>query len=306
MQKALAISGDLVQYVCMPTTDSPLRYPGGKTQLAPLVSSVLALNDLQSGHYAEPFAGGAGIAWRLLFTGHATEIWLNDIDPAIYAFWNAAVNQSEALCERVERATLSMKEWHRQRAIFKNSSSKSLDRAFATLYLNRTNRSGILDGGVIGGLNQNGNYKLDCRFNKVDLIRKIARIGRYSEVVHLSSEDARPCLARWDKTLPKRSLLNIDPPYYGKGSELYINHFAPEDHASLSRQVFRLKRRWMMTYDDAPEIAALYKSHPTHRASLLYSAQTKRVGTELLITDKTLSVPGFGVHQFESATRLTT
>lgn len=275
----------------MPSTDTPLRYPGGKTQLTPFVSALLHQNDLQGGHYAEPFAGGAGIAWRLLFTGQASEIWLNDLDPSVYAFWQAAVHQTKALCQRVQDAVLTMEEWQRQRAVFRNTSSAALDRAFATLYLNRTNRSGILDGGVIGGNGQAGNYKLDCRFNKTELVRKLERIGRYREVVHLSNEDARLCLARWDKTLPARALLNIDPPYYAKGSELYINHFKPQDHASLGLQVQRLKHRWMMTYDDTPEIEAIYRKCPTHRMSLLYSAQTKRQGAELLITDRALVLP---------------
>ena len=275
----------------MPITDSPLRYPGGKSQLAPFVSTLLTLNNLQGGHYAEPFAGGAGIAWRLLFTGQASEIWLNDIDPAVYAFWKAAVHDTDALCERIHSISVTMDEWHRQRTVFKDAASKPLDRAFATLFLNRTNRSGILDGGVIGGLQQTGSYKIDCRFNKTDLARKIMRIGRYREVIHLSNEDARLCLARWDKSLPPRALLNIDPPYYGKGSELYINHFKPGDHASLSMQVQRLKHRWMMTYDDTPPIEALYRRCPTYRTSLLYSAQTKRQGAELLITDGALIVP---------------
>jgi len=275
----------------MPVTDSPLRYPGGKTQLAPFVSTLLTHNDLQGGHYAEPFAGGAGIAWRLLFSGQASEIWLNDIDPAVYAFWHAAVNSSDDLCERIERAVLTLDEWQRQREVFKDARAKPIDRAFATLYMNRTNRSGILDGGVIGGTQQTGNYKLDCRFNKKELVRKIERIGRYRSVVHLSNEDARLCLARWDKLLPERALLNIDPPYYGKGSELYINHFKPEDHASLSRQIKRLKHRWMLTYDDTPEIEALYSGLPTYRMSLLYSAQTKRMGAELLISDPDLEMP---------------
>ncbi|WP_218338979.1 MULTISPECIES: DNA adenine methylase [unclassified Acidovorax] len=275
----------------MPITDTPLRYPGGKSQLAPFVGTVLTLNDLQGGHYAEPFAGGAGIAWRLLFTGQASEIWLNDIDPAVYAFWKAAVHDTDALCERIHNATVTMEEWHQQRSVFKDAGAKPLDRAFATLFLNRTNRSGILDGGVIGGLQQTGNYKIDCRFNKADLARKVQRIGRYREVIHLSNEDARLCLARWDKALPARALINIDPPYYGKGSELYINHFKPGDHASLSMQVRRLKHRWMMTYDDTPEIEGLYRTCPMFRTSLLYSAQTKRKGAELLITDSALLVP---------------
>lgn len=275
----------------MPSTDSPLRYPGGKTQLAPFVSELLNANSLNGGHYAEPFAGGAGIAWRLLFNGQASEVWLNDIDPNVYAFWHAAVHESEALCDRIHKAVLTMEEWLRQREVFKNTSSNALDRAFATLYLNRTNRSGILDGGVIGGMKQSGAYKLDCRFNKNELVRKVERIGRYRSVIHLSNEDARLCLARWDKTLPSRALLNIDPPYYGKGSELYINHFKPDDHASLSRQIKRLKRRWMLTYDDTPEIEDLYAGLPTYRMSLLYSAQTKRMGAELLIADPELEMP---------------
>lgn len=275
----------------MPITDTPLRYPGGKSQLTHFVGSVLTLNDLQGGHYAEPFAGGAGIAWRLLFTGQASEIWLNDIDPAIHAFWWSVINATDELCERVTNANVSLEEWHHQRNVFKDASSSTLDRGFATLFLNRTNRSGILDGGVIGGLEQKGNYKLDCRFNRTDLARKILRIGRYRDVIHLSNEDARLCLARWDKVLPPRALLNIDPPYYGKGSELYINHFKASDHASLSAQVKRLKHRWMMTYDDTPEIEELYRSHPSYRTRLIYSAQTKRQGAELLITDSSLAVP---------------
>lgn len=275
----------------MPITDTPLRYPGGKTQLAPFVGSLLSLNGLQGGHYAEPFAGGAGIAWRLLFTGQASEIWLNDIDPAVFSFWQAAVHQTDELCALIETAVLSVDEWRRQRLVFGDGSSSVLERAFATLYMNRTNRSGILDGGVIGGVEQKGDYKIGCRFNKVELIRKIKRIGRYRSVVHLSNEDARLCLARWDKVLPDRALLNIDPPYFGKGSELYINHFKPSDHASLSKQVLKLKHRWIMTYDDAPEIEELYRSCPTYKTSLLYSAQIKRKGTELLIVDRKLSVP---------------
>ncbi len=275
----------------MPSTDTPLRYPGGKTQLASFVSDVMRHNKLQGGHYAEPFAGGAGIAWRLLFSGQASEIWLNDLDPAVYAFWHAAVYDSEALCELVHQAVLTMDEWLRQRTVFRDPASKGIKLAFATLYLNRTNRSGILDGGVIGGTSQAGNYKMDCRFNKHELVRKIARIGRYREAVHLSNEDARLCLARWDKQLPERALLNIDPPYYGKGGELYINHFQADDHALLSKRVQRLRHRWMVTYDDCPEIAALYQAFPTYRMSLLYSAQTKRQGAELLITDQKLLIP---------------
>lgn len=275
----------------MPSTDTPLRYPGGKTQLAPFVGELLSANQLQGAHYAEPFAGGAGIAWRLLFSGQVSELWLNDIDPAVYAFWQAAVYNAEALCERIQTAVFTMAEWHRQRSLFRDSATPALARGFAALYMNRTNRSGILDGGAIGGQEQTGNYKMDCRFNKADLCRKVRRMGRYREVVHLSNHDARLHLAQLDKKLPARSLINIDPPYFGKGSELYTNHFQPADHGALAVQVRRLKNRWMLTYDDAPEIERLYAGLPQFRKGLRYSAQVKRNAQELLVLSPQLNLP---------------
>lgn len=267
----------------MPVTDTPLRYPGGKTQLSPFVIDLVRANDLYGGVYAEPFAGGAGIAWRLLLNGDMTEVWLNDIDPAVFAFWDTVVNRPDPLCERILRTAVTMEEWHRQRAVLSNPSSSSLNLAFATLFLNRTNRSGILKGGVIGGKEQTGNYKLDCRFNRTDLVHKIQRIHIYRDVVRLSRLDAGKCLKKWARELPRRALLNIDPPYFTQGRDLYLSFYRAEDHVRLANQVRRLAVPWMLTYDDTPEIEALYAGLPIYRKSLVYYAQVKRRASELLV-----------------------
>lgn len=274
----------------MPTTDSPLRYPGGKTQLAPFVSDLLRANDLTRGVYAEPFAGGAGIAWRLLFAGHVSEVWLNDIDTGIHSLWKVILERPEDLCERIERTPVTMQQWHEQRGILA-SSKNTLQLAFATLFLNRTNRSGIIAAGVIGGKAQNGTYKLNCRFKKDELIDKILRIARYREVIRLSRLDARLCIAQWDKSLPKRSMMNIDPPYFAKGQELYTNFYQPHDHQVLAKTIRRLKCAWMLTYDDTPEIERLYAGLPTYRKALTYYAQVKRRANELLVLAPTLNPP---------------
>lgn len=275
----------------MPVTHSPLRYPGGKTQLAPLVADLMRANDLVRGVYAEPFAGGAGLAWQLLLSGEATEVWLNDLDAAIHSFWDAVLNRPDRLCERIERVTVDMQEWHRQRAVLTDPASKPDALAFATLFLNRTNRSGILKGGVIGGKAQTGNYLLDCRFDKAELVRKILRIHGYREVVRLSRLDAELCIRQWAKALPARALLNIDPPYFEQGRDLYLSFYQPEDHARLSRLVRKLSVPWMLTYDDVPEIASLYSGLPMYRKSLVYYAQTKRRANELLVLSPRLSAP---------------
>jgi DNA adenine methylase len=275
----------------MPVTDTPLRYPGGKTQLTPFVIDLLQSNDLYGGVYAEPFAGGAGIAWRLLLNGDMTEVWLNDVDPAIFSFWDTVVQRPDEICERILKTEITIDQWERQRLILKDSSASSTDLAFAVLFLNRTNRSGILKGGVIGGKAQSGDYKLDCRFNRMDLIHKIQRISVYKEVIRISRLDAGECLLKWSKQLPRRSLLNIDPPYFKQGRDLYLSFYKPEDHALLAKIIRRLSVPWMLTYDDAPEIEVLYKGLPIYRKSLVYSAQVKRRASELLVLPPSLQPP---------------
>lgn len=276
----------------MPTTDTPLRYPGGKSQLIPFVIEVLRRNDMFYGEYAEPFAGGSGIAVHLLLNNYVTKIYLNDIDPAINAFWRSVIDHSDQLCEIIEKTPITIEEWHRQRKIHVSPSGYDIvTRGFSTLFLNRTNRSGIIKAGVIGGLSQEGNYLLDCRFNKSDLCAKILRISALRKQIKLTKLDA---VAFLNKVIPETgvsTLVNLDPPYYAKGSELYTSFYKNEDHALLATAVKKLKRRWMVTYDDAAAIRALYSSMPMYTSDLNYSAQVKRVGTELLVLDPRLVSP---------------
>ena len=248
-------------------------------------------NNLYGGVYAEPFAGGAGIAWRLLLNGDMTEVWLNDVDPAIFSFWETVVQRPDEICERILKTEITITQWERQRLILKDSNASSTDLAFAALFLNRTNRSGILKGGVIGGKAQSGDYKLDCRFNRMDLIHKIQRISVYKEVIKISRLDAGECLQKWSKQLPRRALLNIDPPYFTQGRDLYLSFYKPEDHAGLAQIIRRISVPWMLTYDDAPEIETLYKGLPIYRKSLVYSAQVKRRASELLVLSPSLKPP---------------
>lgn len=275
----------------MPVTDTPLRYPGGKSQLTPFVIELLRANDLFGAVYVEPFAGGAGIAWRLLFDGYASEVWINDIDPAIHAFWHCVLHRTDDLCEKIERTGVTIEEWHRQRQIQSEARQGSLELGFSTFFLNRTNRSGILKAGVIGGLAQSGNWKLDCRFKKPDLIEKIRRIAIYKDQVRLTREDASHFLSSTVQNLPRHALINIDPPYYRKGPGLYCSFYQPSDHEQLARTIRSLARPWMLTYDDTPEIRELYEGLPLATKGLTYYAQVKRTGVELMVLEPSLSIP---------------
>lgn len=278
----------------MTRTASPLRYPGGKSALHNLVSEILYANRLEGGHYAEPFAGGSGLALSLLFDGVVREVHLNDVDPAIAAFWRTTLDQTTELCELIDATPVTIEEWHLQKRAYKNlhDSNDDLRLAFATLFLNRTNRSGIIKGaGVIGGLSQNGNYLLDCRFNKPDLIKRIKRISKYRHRIHFTQLDALDFLPQVEKNLPQRSLIFADPPYYGKGANLYTSYYKPEDHSILAESMMKVASPWIATYDNCPEIAEIYQRRRQYEFSVQYSAQTKRLGSELLIVSQGMRLP---------------
>ena len=275
----------------MPVTLSPLRYPGGKSQLTPLVIEILRENNLFYGHYIEPFAGGSGIACKLLLDGYVSHIHLNDLDPSIYNFWLAILTDGERFCQKIEETAVTIAEWRKQKEIQHSSDPDAFELGFSTFFLNRTNHSGSVNGGVIGGQEQSGNYRLDCRFNKSDLIRKIRRIAAKASQITLTNLDARVFLRSLNKRILPQALINIDPPYFVKGPELYRNSYLAKDHTALAKTIASVNPLWMVTYDSTPETRALYSQYPCFTHALNYSAQVKRVGVELLVLDPRLIVP---------------
>ncbi len=278
----------------MSLATSPLRYPGGKGSLFGLVSSIIRLNKLERGHYAEPYAGGCGLALELLYSGHVSDIHINDLDRSVWAFWNAVLNQTDELIDLMMATPVTIKEWRRQRAIHRDPKrATNLELGFAAFFLNRTNRSGIIkNAGVIGGLSQKGTYTIDCRFNKEELTRRIRRVHKYRSRIHLYRKDARTFLTHVERHLPDNTFLCVDPPYFNKGSSLYTNAYKPADHEKVATRVLGLEHPWIITYDYCDEIQRLYTARRQFEISLNYSAQVKRVGSELLIASKGLRLPG--------------
>lgn len=271
---------------------SPLRYPGGKASMFDLTVELLRYNRLEHGRYVEPFAGGCGLALALLYGGHTAEIHINDLDPAIWSFWHCVLNETEALTEMVVSTKPTIEEWHVQRAINRaQDHSDPLALGFSAFFLNRTNRSGIIKGGgVIGGLNQTGNYKLDCRYNADDLSRRINRMRRYRDRITLTNLDAVELLKSY-KNDDSGTFLFIDPPYFAKGSGLYTNYYKPDDHDTLSKTVLSLNCPWIVTYDDVTQIRELYRSRRQFSFDIAYSLQNKRTGNEIMVASKGLRIP---------------
>ena len=232
----------------------------------------------------EPFAGGAGVALEVLFSEHVSDIHINDIDPAIYDFWTSLINETEAFLRLLDATEVTVSEWHKQKAVLANRNGHStLEHGFAALFLNRTNRSGILKAGVIGGKDQSGAYKIDARFQKKNLIRKIEKIALYSSRIHTYNMDAVDFLKIIDGVIPSNSLIYLDPPYYVKGQGLYRNYYTHKDHVEIKETLNGIKNKWIVSYDNCDEIRELYSNYRQDEYLLNYSAYHKKKGAEVMV-----------------------
>ena len=272
---------------------SPLRYPGGKGKVSKYFKQVFVDNQLCDGTYIEPYAGGASVALSLLFSEYASEIIINDKDRSIYAFWSSVVNNTEELCKLISDCKVDFENWQTQRAIQKEKNNYDLlTLGFSTFFLNRVNRSGIIMAGVIGGKNQLGNWKMDARFNKEDLIRRIKRIAIYADRIKVCNQDAITLIKELELGLSLRSFIYLDPPYFEKGSALYMNHYTMEDHKAISQTMAGLKdKKWIISYDSVQEIKNLYMQFRQVEYSINYSASTTSKGQEIMIYSDSLVIP---------------
>ncbi|MCD8102304.1 MAG: DNA adenine methylase [Alistipes sp.] len=267
---------------------SPLRYPGGKNCIFPFVSQFFYENNLVGINYAEPYAGGAGLALRLLFEEYVNKIFINDFDPSIYAFWHTVLNENERFCKWIEEVDISIENWKKYKNIQnKINETTSFELAKSTFFLNRTNISGVIKGGVIGGQNQSGKYKINARFNKKELILKLKKIYSLRDRIIISNEDGINFV---DKLERKRKdiFIYLDPPYYRKGADLYMNFYREQDHRELSERVKKIRKKWMVSYDNHEFILDLYST----QKKLLYKLSqcaSNRIGDEVLVFSDNLS-----------------
>jgi len=265
---------------------SPLRYPGGKTRLAPTVAAILDASGFGADVcFAEPFAGGAGVATSLLLAGRVAEIALNDADEAVAAFWSAALGETERFVDAIRTVPLDLGERARQARIYAERSERdAFELGFAFFYLNRTSRSGIATAGPIGGAAQAGADKIDARFNRETLVRRVVALAERRDAIRVSCADFATFLRSLRSETPdRRVVVFADPPYWTQGPRLYRRSFDASEHARLADALLNdVAAPWLLTYDDAPEIRALYPGVEARPLSASYCAARRKTGAEVL------------------------
>jgi len=257
------------------TYPSPLRYPGGKTFLAPELQRILSVINLKKPIYVEPYAGGAGAALSLLFAGKVKKIVINDYDKAIYSFWKAVIESPEIFAQKIISTPVDVSEWKKQKEIYADKSGTTFEIGFATFFLNRTNRSGVMNAGPIGGIKQGGNYKINARYNKSDLAARILEIGKYKSRIQVFNEEGIEFTKKYINK--KNTFIYLDPPYMKKGKMLYMNLYKDADHERLAKLLNKNKDSyWALTYEEMKKVRSLYENRKRKRLFLKYGVHDSR------------------------------
>ena len=272
---------------------SPLRYPGGKNRIAKFIAHVCIDNNV-NGHYIEPYAGGASVALYLLLERKIKKITINDYDRSIYAFWYSVLNNADKLCKLIINTEVNISNWRRAQHIQRNKEQTTLlELGFSTFFLNRTNRSGIMNAGCIGGVTQQGKYKINCRFNKNELIRRIKLITKHKKYITLYQEDAALLLEKLIQDSDNNNtFIYFDPPYYLQGSALYMHHYNNAQHAEIADKIRSIKKsHWIVSYDDAAYVKKLYNWAASTQYSLKHFAYQVRTGKEIFFYNQKMKIP---------------
>jgi DNA adenine methylase len=276
---------------------SPLRYPGGKARLAAYISGVIEENYLNGCTFYEPFAGGASVSLELLRLGFVSDAVLVEKDPLVFSFWWCVFNRTEDLCAAVDACPVSIETWQQlqpTRAIADPTDGRFtvLQLATAGLFFNRTNFSGIIGAGPIGGEEQLSEYKIDCRFNKEKITRQIRAAARFSHRISVHCGDAVTFMRENAEAISTGfSFVYVDPPYYEQGRKLYRHHYVDEDHVQLASFLQNQAYPWLLSYDDHPRIRELYAGNTVQPIYLDYNVRSSRLAQELAISNRVIPVP---------------
>ncbi len=243
---------------------SPLRYPGSKRRLAGFIRKTLEINDFRPKLYIEPFIGGASVALQLLVDDVVDQVILIDIDPLIAHFWEAVFFDTSWLVNQILSIDVSLEKWNEFKT-FKPKSKR--DFALTCLFLNRTSFSGIMrnEVGPLGGRDQQSIYKINCRFPRETLVKRIKRISQYRDKVFAiwvcSWSEGMKKIRKLQKSqnLTSESVfLYFDPPFFEKGESLYRHYFVDKDHSELRDFLLHLNDYWILSYDSAHKFDLLY------------------------------------------------
>jgi len=263
------------------------RYPGGKAKLQQKI--IPKLGNIANLEYREPFFGGGSIGIAVLDQRPAS-VWINDFDDGIAALWQSVIYYPALLKEQIRQLKPSVAAFDQIKSEL-SSKVPSCDSAdqianfgLKKLAIHQLSYSGLgtKAGGPLGGKHQRSKYKIDSRWSPNYMCAQI-------DLIHAKFAGLEVCCTSVDfmaliEDTSRRAIVFLDPPYWEKGSSLYQHAFSDADHQRLADALRVTEHHWVLTYDDCPQIRALYNWATIEVLEVKYSIAGSHTKNELLIT----------------------
>lgn len=216
---------------------SPIGWVGGKRQLAPFIISLFP----EHKHYIEVFGGGLSVLFCKQRSYCET---INDFDGDLINLWRAVKHYPQSLADRMNTM------WH-SREIFNDLNAShipinKLERAVHTLYSIQSSFGG-----------KRTHFGRNLQTKALNIWRDFTIISQRLKMVQIENQDFQKILQDFDK---EGAFFYCDPPYYG--SDTYYKASKDGfDHARLKNTLDQIKGKWLVSYNDCPEIRELYSSY---------------------------------------------
>lgn len=258
---------------------SPFRYPGGKTWLIPTVRQWLKQDSKTVKELIEPFAGGGIVSLTAGFEKLATQITMVELDEEIAAVWKVIFSEQNSwLSNKIISFDLT---YENVKSELENKNKSLNDIAFCTILKNRVFHGGIIAKGA--GMLKNGeNGKgIHSRWYAKTLQDRINSINYIKEKIRFVQGDAYEVIV--NNLNNPDAYFFIDPPYTIAGKRLYT--YFDVNHERLFELTSNIKGKFMLTYDDTPEIRELSEKYNLQFKTIPMKTTLHYEKNEIIISD---------------------
>ena len=260
---------------------SPLRYPGGKTRAREKLLRIFIDNFDYTDYdrLVSPYFGGGSFEFHIQ-NKFGYRLLANDKFFPLYLFWDSVKYSKAKLVERLRQIKVTKELFMQFRQdlmcdLTKCEDLDELDIATKFFVINRCSFSGAT---LSGGYSQQAAEK---RFTASSIDRVEAL-----DLTYFQPSSIDGCMLLQKRKVSDSDFIFADPPYclgpnsklYGRNGDLHEGF----DHAGLAMQL-RGQKNWMVTYNDCPEIRALYAGYKIIPLEWSYGMNASKKSSEIVI-----------------------
>ncbi len=260
-----------------PTAAPFLKWPGGKTKL---LKELLARTPTEFNAYHEPFVGGGALFFALYSQGRIKAAHLGDISPLLVNCYQQVRADVEQVITLLKSCENTADFYYATRAKLNGGSFTPVEKAAATVYLNKTCFNGLFRVNRKGEFNAAwGHYEAPKFCNEIAL--RSASTAFQKAEIRLEGYKAVA-----DRALPG-DFVYFDPPYIpltesADFTEYTADGFSMKDQYELRDLFVELGKRGvkaLLSNSDTPNTRVLYQDFQIHQvfaARVINRVATKR------------------------------